>query len=398
VQMAFPVLLRLSDVSELDAVSILQDGQPLEYEFRLAGIVADEENGAWKDFLKEPAPFSDAVKLENILAALSAEEYQPEHFKREKKLDTYVLEYPDDGKEYNIIVSMALDEEDRLIEWGFNGFDLTDKERAELSAWIGPGHGEPQEYGFAVIAGDGPEDITVEVYTEGYKKGRVQAEGFSVEKGKRISAESIIKEHTGTSGPVENETVNSVVKTACEEYALMEMDRQLSWGQPVIASWDLYGGMYSDCQVGVLLYEVELPKNGTVQMTVNYRQQPTWDARSKQGTVYTYAYLVSPASYFESFGRFEVSVVPAGEQLYITSASIPFAAQEDGSYLTALDGLPEGELVFSMYKEPTAPAGGNAIAQDRFGMIDLISIGIILAAVVLLVFIIVLAVRVRKKK
>jgi len=194
VQMAFPFLLRLSDVSELDAVSILQDGQPLEYEFRLAGIVADEENGAWKDFLKEPAPFSDAVKLENILAALSAEEYQPEHFKREKKLDTYVLEYPDDGKEYNIIVSMALDENDRLLEWGFNGFDLTDKDRAELSTWVGPGHGEPQEYGFAVIAGDGPEDITVEVYTEGYKKGRVQAEGFSVEKGKRISAETIIKE------------------------------------------------------------------------------------------------------------------------------------------------------------------------------------------------------------
>ncbi|MBR0026027.1 MAG: hypothetical protein IJP37_02600 [Clostridia bacterium] len=398
VEMAFPFLLRLSDVKELDEVSILQDGQPLEYEFRLAGTVENEENGAWQDFLKEPAPFADAVKLENILAALDAGAYRPEHYKREKKLDTYVLNLPEDGKEYNIIVSMALDENDRLLEWGFNGFDLTDKERAELSTWVGPGHGEPQEYGFAVIGGDGPEDIQVSVYTEGYKKGPVQVEEIRIEKGKRSTAEDIVQENTAIAGPVENESANESITAARAEYALRELDRQLSRGQPVIASWDLASGSYTECYVGVLFYEVELPAEGTVQMTVNYRQRATWDASSHEGTVYTYAYLVSPASYFENFGRFEVAVVPAGDQLYITSASIPFAVQEDGSYLTALDGLPESELVFSMYREAAAPEKTLSESVGYSGMLNIISIGIIVAAAALLVFIVVLVVRVRKKK
>ena len=221
---------------------------------------------------------------------------------------------------------------------------------------------------------------------------------YRIEKGKRSTAEDIVQENTAIAGPVENESANESITAARAEYALRELDRQLSRGQPVIASWDLASGSYTECYVGVLFYEVELPAEGTVQMTVNYRQRATWDASSREGTVYTYAYLVSPASYFENFGRFEVAVVPAGDQLYITSASIPFAVQEDGSYLTALDGLPESELVFSMYREAAAPEKTLSESVGYSGMLNIISIGIIVAAAALLVFIVVLVVRVRKKK
>lgn len=393
VKMAFPYLLRLSDIQDIDEVSIRQDGEPLEYEFQLAGTVISEDGGSQQDFLKDSAPFVEAVKLENILAGLEAEKYRPEYYNRTKSLKTYVLEYPDDGKEYKIVVKMTLHEDDRILLWGFNGFDITDKTHAEFSTWVGPGHGGTQEYGFAVLAGDGPEEITAETY---YEKKLVQTNAVSVRKGSGCSAEELIEKYTSYPGSG-GDGINESVKAACIEFALKEIDRQLSWGQAAICTEDLTGGMYSECYVGVLLYEVELPADGAVQMTVSYRQRATWDAASDDGTVYTYAYLTSPAAYFESFGKFSVKVEPADEQLYITNSNLPFAAQEDGSYLAYRDGLPENELVFSMYKEETAPAAGAA-GGGNDGMRGLTDAGLIAAAVVLATLIGVLAVKTGRKK
>ena len=76
-------------------------------------------------------------------------------------------------------------------------------------------------------------------------------------------------------------------------------------------------------------------------------------------TVYEYAYLLSPATTWSEFGSLDITI---NTPYYLTESTIDgFEKTEDG-YLLHLDGLPEGELIFSLSTEE------NPTKEDNSGV------------------------------
>ena len=116
---------------------------------------------------------------------------------------------------------------------------------------------------------------------------------------------------------------------------------------------------------------------------------PAIDLDYKPG-VYSYTYLLSPASTWAKFGKLDVVV---NTPFYITKNSLSGFEKTENGYSARFDGLPEGELEFTLCSAENpkyAPYGGTGNTQVLFwGLIIALSllvlsvIGCITAAIVI---------------
>ncbi len=90
-------------------------------------------------------------------------------------------------------------------------------------------------------------------------------------------------------------------------------------------------------------YKLSLPAGGSV---VNSVTAPLYPDISHDYTpsIYSYTYLLSPASTWADFGKFELNIETP---YYITESSLELAKTEIG-YSLSQNGLPAGELTFTM--------------------------------------------------
>lgn len=98
-----------------------------------------------------------------------------------------------------------------------------------------------------------------------------------------------------------------------------------------------------------LVYTVEFPANGTREVTVRY---PSFSYSTQDGTTYwrhTFTYLLSPAQYWARFGTLDVEISAPEEAPYIIDSTLPLEEKGKGRYTAHFDGLPEGELEFTLY-------------------------------------------------
>lgn len=91
-------------------------------------------------------------------------------------------------------------------------------------------------------------------------------------------------------------------------------------------------------------YEITLAPRESIVNTVTAPIYPEIDM-SFTPSIFTYTYFLSPASTWASFGDLEINV---NTPFYMTETSLDGFVRTDKGYALKLDGLPDGELVFTL--------------------------------------------------
>jgi len=103
-------------------------------------------------------------------------------------------------------------------------------------------------------------------------------------------------------------------------------------------------------------YEISIPAGGTITNTVTAPIYPGMNTRYEP-PIYMYTYLLSPATTWAEFGKLDIVV---NTPYYLTESGGEFSFEKtETGYQTSLDGLPEGELEFTLSEsaKPKAPRG-----------------------------------------
>jgi len=131
-------------------------------------------------------------------------------------------------------------------------------------------------------------------------------------------------------------------------------------------------------------YEITVEPRGRIVNTVTAPIYPDIDPRYEP-QVYRYRYLLSPAQKWDSFGSLEIVV---NTPYYIIESNQgEFTGTEEG-YVLNMDGLPEGELEFSLCaqeKPERVRAPFSYILMGGIGFLVLLALGAVVLLVVLFV-------------
>lgn len=378
VQMAFPLIASLSDLSQMDGVEITAGGKDLP--FRIApGETVAEDNSQFAYYN------SDGTLVKNTLPPFDA---ILQSVKDEKPV---LKKFAGKGKLY------------RLSHSGGN---------ANVSAFFRPPCGSLAVLATAV---NGISQSGAGVTVEGYVQNTVPPYGtdasppFSLLVFGAQSEPSIVATPDGSgqqasksaspsggtasasqtersslmTGEQDAETfLNELVKRSAvyQKYPTQDLLNRLTWillkqaedsaeaGNPVFSDSAVYD-FYNQARVIVLAYEVTFPANGTVDVRVKYPMGGTMDSRSTADPVYTYGYLLNPAKGWASFRNLSISVVPSAKDPYVIKSTIPLTKGTGGNYTASLKTLPENDLVFSLYsKEKTEPKGPTRMQANMIAV------------------------------
>ena len=145
-------------------------------------------------------------------------------------------------------------------------------------------------------------------------------------------------------------------------------------------------------------YEITVEPGSTVTNAVTAPIYPRIDA-SYNPPIYTYTYLLSPASTWADFGELQIIV---NTPYYITQSEGFEFTKTDGGYSLKTDGLPDRELVMTLcsVENPEAPKGsflgilGGTFIAASMTVVSFIALGV--GAVFLLAMIICLLLKIDK--
>ena len=124
-----------------------------------------------------------------------------------------------------------------------------------------------------------------------------------------------------------------------------------------IALLDGYHSRYKRSLMRWYQYEISLEPGERIVNSVSAPMYSGIDM-SYTPTVYQYTYLLSPASTWKSFGDIDITI---NTPYYLTESTIDGFEKAEEGYSLHLDGLPEGELIFSLSTEenPTKEDNSN---------------------------------------
>lgn len=136
-----------------------------------------------------------------------------------------------------------------------------------------------------------------------------------------------------------------------------------------------------------LVYTVEFPAGGIREVAVSY---PSFSYSIQEGTTYwrhTFTYLLSPARNWADFGTLDIEISVPEEAPYIIDSTLPLEEAGEGCYTAHFDGLPEGELEFTLYREPSITLWDrcNAFLQDAGYVMFFLGPVILVVAVLVIV-------------
>ena len=139
-------------------------------------------------------------------------------------------------------------------------------------------------------------------------------------------------------------------------------------------------------------YQITIPAGGTIVNEVTAPIYPAIDI-SYEPAKFDYTYLLSPATTWSEFGNLDIVI---NTPYYMLDNTLDEFEKTDYGYTLSLDGLPDGELEFTLASSEN-PVYNNSYSS---GMLIYIVFFVSIIAVVLLVIalIIVFVHRKRKKK
>lgn len=138
-------------------------------------------------------------------------------------------------------------------------------------------------------------------------------------------------------------------------------------------------------------YEIALEPGERITNTVTAPMYPAINGQYEP-PIYTYTYLLSPAQTWTQFGTLEIVV---NTPYYMTECEMGEFVKTDTGYTLTLDGLPEGELEFTLCSEKNPKKDVNY----SYLLFFLVPIGyLILAIAAVVCLVILIRKKVRRKK
>lgn len=226
------------------------------------------------------------------------------------------------------------------------------------------------------------ENAACKKLTDGYVE---QVPEWKLPTEKTTLGELFLKDYDAESGVNETDWFNAVFDECLEDetgLALKCTPRELNVADRLMRWYE---------------YKLSIPAGESVVNSVTAPLYPSIDL-DYSSPVYSYTYLLSPASSWADFGDFELNVETP---YYITEGSLEFV-KTDAGYAFSQQGLPEGELSFSM-SESENPVPKRTPFLTSFAYFiayfwwTIPVIGIIVAALIVGVVLTVIFVRKRKK-
>ena len=141
------------------------------------------------------------------------------------------------------------------------------------------------------------------------------------------------------------------------ESGITEIDRFNAVVDCMLTNWEKQGIIISvrdimDINTSLMRwyqYEMTVPAGETVINEVSAPIYPDINGRMEP-PVYQYTYLLSPARSWAGFGTLDIEIVTP--YYLIESDIFPKFEKTESGYATSLNGLPSGELIFSMSSDP----------------------------------------------
>lgn len=343
VPMAFPFVTKLNR-NALENIRITVNGAEVPYQVRLGQSLADQ------DFLQDPAAFIKAAEMGNILSTVSKPPYAPTSFDDNAPTPLYTIAPAREHARYKINIKFKIDPaKTKVVAYGINSIAYGPDGNCELSAWYyedNPGF----DCGFLVLGEDTVREMEIFTTAEGEEDKEATAKD-RLEKMQVVPREYIAEKFIKADASIHGLTGEEMLEQAYGIVAAY-MDSLFANGNIITDSESITEPLRSRERVIVLLYAVPFEPQGKNEVMVSYTAGGTLDRRNSKDYTYTYAYILNPARGWADFGGLEVEVLPASAYPYIVSSTLPFARQEDGRYTAGFDGLPDTDLVFTMYTEP----------------------------------------------
>ena len=288
--------------------------------------------------------------------------YQGEEFQLEKDLPNLQDGYmEDDFFHFDLPVTK--------YTWKISGIDEEEFQAPHLGFWW---DGDPAERRLLLMeqsGGENKEDKiavtrwvengdTIELYVFG-KPLEEELEWFS-----ENGAKDTPFDYTLTPVSTETATYEDFVFADWEEnatvlrhdwYNAVTRDlKKCQWEFGILSSFEYTGQLHPDDLLRWYEYEIFIPAGGTITNTVTAPIYPDLDVRYEP-PVYTYTYLLSPAKTWAEFGTLDIVV---NTPYYMTESGGAFSFEKaEKGYRASLDGLPEGELEFTL-SESAKPKNG----------------------------------------
>ena len=138
--------------------------------------------------------------------------------------------------------------------------------------------------------------------------------------------------------------------------------KNCEWGFGVLGSFEYGNGLPVDELLRWYEYEITIPAGGTIVNSVTAPIYPDMNTRYKP-PVYEYTYLLSPAKTWADFGKLDI-IVHTPYFMTESGGSFSFEKTETG-YQTSLDGLPDGELTFTLSEDakPKDPRDNRKVVR-----------------------------------
>lgn len=332
----------------LSRVKITADDKPVAFkDFRLRDIPNNNYNESTYDYFhKDLAPI---VAIDSIVAMLNIKEYTPNYFQLNETINVYTLPLPAKEEAYRGEISFKIDpQKHNLLAYNYNGLTLNIDGSGILSMWVASKEIRPdgEKIYIALLGEEGENRASFETSGE---------QGFTVEE---KTLEGFLKEDIIPSKLWENRLED---EEKLYDYTIKQLDRILSSNPYFIAlEEDVLSPFFHNTYIGALLYEVEFPPEGSVNVTVEYEVEATRDRRSTRDFTDMFLYLLQPAAGWKDFEYLTIRVIPNGAKPFIIESSLPLTKDEaTGIYHGEFQGLPEKDFYFTTYKtnqpEPPLP-------------------------------------------
>lgn len=155
---------------------------------------------------------------------------------------------------------------------------------------------------------------------------------------------------------------------------------------------ELINAIYNTQCLIVLGYEVTIKGNNAPNMlSVSYNMGGRFSNYYKP-TLYSYNYISSPAKNWVNFGTFVIKIITPSDNPYVVNANLNYNKVADNSYQYAGDGIPKGNIEFSLCasekpdynKSGWGPMRSVWLTIGFWGIVGLCVLGIVIAGIVII--------------
>ena len=370
VQMAFPLISSLSDLSAPPAITL--DGKSVAYRI-LSGPAALKTDNTTHNYFNADGSLNtkNLPSFEQILKIVQEEPGVPQRLKGSGKR----YDISTSGRQCEIAVDISLDPKSTaLISTGFNGFQ-NNGSSVRLT-----GQTDGISPVSILITGKDVKDFKITYADSNSKKVLPGEIGNVLISQQNIDGffDQLVEQRRDHPDPSSPESLQSI-RSALEKYA----DEKIAGGQTVIGDADIYD-FYNTSRFFVFAYEIPFAADTAANVTVRYPMSGAMNAAIASKPVYSYGYLLNPAKGWAGFQDLTVAVIPPEQSPYVIKSSLPLTRAENGSYSAKLDALPSQDLTFTLYDKPQiAPYDKPLSHIARDPMLVILTVFGVLAAVVI---------------